>query len=434
MWIIDKARRIKTQLQIEHYLDLPTSKISSERQKSLCSLLRDAQKNVPFYRQLLANQCITYKNCFNILQSLPIISKCDLQNNPSMIANYVRDNWKYWLNTGGSTGVPLRFPIGGRSKFELNRELFCQADLYVKMAGTYKIRIAAVDGSRVDEPRINHNEYWIDKGENFPYGKFHYSTLHLNDKTFYYYLQHLNYTQPDVIRGYPSGIYELAQYIQHYSEQLNFIPKGIYLTSENILKYQIDTIEAVFKCPVWGQYGHSESSVFAIRYPHSDQYICNPLYGVVEIIKEDGTHAKIGEVGEIVVTGFSNKALPFIRYRTGDLAEYGGESRDGVLINQLMGRSVEYIFDNAGKKRFLVGLIFGGHLKVFNDMSAWQLQQDKVGEIIVRVVKGLTYSDESETELINFFESNNIKPKIHYIDNIIKTKRGKQIFLIQNIK
>ena len=57
---------------------------------------------------------------------------------------------------------------------------------------------------------------------------------------------------------------------------------------------------------------------------------------------ECGKQVKENEIGEIVVTGFSHLGTPFIRYKTGDLAVYGGTTEFGeVVLKQLMGRSVD---------------------------------------------------------------------------------------------
>ena len=47
-----------------------------------------------------------------------------------------------------------------------------------------------------------------------------------------------------------------------------------------------------------------------------------PAAGILEILREDGSPCSAGEVGEIVVTGLLNDAMPLIRYRVGDYAAW----------------------------------------------------------------------------------------------------------------
>ena len=192
-------------------------------------------------------------------------------------------------------------------------------------------------------------------------------------------------------------------------------------------------IQEQFKCPIWGQYGHSEASVFAIRYPNSEEYYCHPLYGFTEVIGTDGKHVEEGGIGEVVVTGFNYTALPFIRYRTGDLAEYGGKKNGFVVLRKLMGRSSDYIITKTKEKLYLVGFIFGGHLKAFDCIESWQFTQEEPGILSVKIVPTASYSKEIETELYTFFKNNNLILKIEYVDSIPKTQRGKQKFLIQKL-
>ena len=428
------AYRVWKRILIDRYLKVDKERYPEIQRKFLSQLLNNSRQHVPFYKKLLDGKVIDETICFEILRTLPIVDKGMIRSNNSFISDVVDPNWKYWHNTGGSTGEPLRFPTGGSGKSEVDREELCQAQLYMLMAGSYRIRISAIDGRRVNDESLSRNIYWGENELTFPYGKIHYSTMYLSDDTFQYYLNKLNEDKPEVLRGYSSGIYDLARYIRKNSSVLEFKLKGVYLTSENILDYQVELIEDVFKCKVWGQYGHSESSIFAVRKPYQADYECSPLYGVVEVLGESGEHVNVGEVGEIVVTGFQNKALPFIRYKTGDLAEYGGAENGIVRLRQLMGRTNDYIISKDGEKIFLVGFIFGGHLSAFNHIETWQIVQDIPGVLEITIIPSGSYSEETEGELKAFFSTNGFDVNLHYDGNIIKTKRGKQPFLIQNIK
>ena len=227
----------------------------------------------------------------------------------------------------------------------------------------------------------------------------------------------------------------LCHFIERTHAKVSFHLKGIYLTSESYSIDDTNYISSILQCPVYGQYGHTECSVFATKKPQENQYLCSPLYGYTEVLDKQGHQVKKGEAGEVVVTGFSIAGLPFIRYRTGDLAVYGGETKYGeTILTELLGRTVDYIYNLDGKKIYTVGFIFGGHLKIFNYLKQWQLEQNVIGELLIRVVKGLEYNQTIEDEIVEFFESNRFSVKIQYVDNIPQTLRGKRKFLIQNIK
>jgi phenylacetate-CoA ligase len=237
------------------------------------------------------------------------------------------------------------------------------------------------------------------------------------------------------MRGYPSGFIELCRLTEKMQLCKKFRLKAVYLTSENFSADEKAYISSFLECPVYGQYGHTECSIFATQGPSDMQYIASPLYGYTEVINEEGEHVEIGARGEVVVTGFSQLGLPFIRYKTGDLAIYGGRNKYGeTILSMLLGRTIDYIYNNKGEKVYTVGFIFGGHLKAFNSIRNWQIEQNEKGRLLIRIVKGDDFNKERENDLITFFAQNNFNIEINYVEGIPRTQRGKQLFLIQNCK
>ena len=402
------------------------------RNKRLCYLLNYARSHSPYYKKVLRDEGVTVDNCDVILKQLPTLTKDIIKKEyKSIISDEIDDKWTNYRNTGGSTGEPLKFPALATPYYS---EDICQMMLYIQMGLKPGDIIASIDGCRVDDSQRINNKYWKKKN-NFPYGKFSYSTLYLNEQSFIYYLDSLNQLSPRFMRGYPSGFLTFCHLLEESSSKIQFQLKGIYLTSENFTQKDANYISSIFQCPVYGQYGHTECSVFAVKKPQKSQYLCSPLYGFTEVVNDQGIQVKEGEIGEIVVTGFSIAGLPFIRYRTGDLAVYGGETKYGeTILIELLGRTIDFIYNLDGKKIYTVGLIFGGHLKAFNYLKTWQIEQSVVGELLIRIVKGVGYNEAVEIEIIDFFEKNKFSVILQYVDSIPHTMRGKRKFLIQNLK
>lgn len=397
---------------------------------NLKKILGYACEHTAYYKSLYSLNQV--ENPRKMLASLPLLDKAKILNIGGQIySDEISDDWKLWLNTGGSTGEPLHFPALYKS---MPWEFIVQMMLYLQMG--YKIgdSIVCVSGERISDEDIACNIYW-EEGTNFPWGKVHFSTLHLNPETIGFYWDKLLEVKPKFMRGYPSGILELCKLAQKYGLSPLFKMKGIYLTSENFTQDEKNFISDFFHCPVYGQYGHTESSIFAVQKPDSDAYYTNPLYGYTEVLDESGKQVGIGECGEIVVTGFIEYGLPFIRYKTGDLAVYGGETEFGeTILTRLLGRNVDFIFNKKGEKIFLVGFVFGGHIKAFNHILAWQIQQSEMGKVTLLVVKGDGYDEDVENEVKQLFDSKDIDVEFQYVRKIEKTKRGKQKFLIQELK
>lgn len=420
-------------LYIIYFCYLRVKYLPSSQSRCLDKFLRKAFRDTDYYHDVIIQIC--GKNSKIWLDKIPFLTKEVIRKQDTrLFSNRIgKDKW-CWLNTGGSTGEPLRFPFF-RSRYSLQIEFVAQMYLYKKMGYSIGDRIAAVDGRRVDEFFLKKRIFWGYNPAVFPFGKIHYSTLYLDENTVSCYVDSLNTYRPSIIRGYPSGLVTLAKLIKLKKLSLSFQLKGIYLTSENFSSDYVEIVKEVFGCPIWGQYGHTESSVFAYSCPSQpEKYYCLPFYGKTELIRKDGTHCDIGEIGEIVVTGFSNQCLPFVRYRTGDLAEYGGTTKNGtVVLNKLMGRSVDVLYDCNKRKIYLVGFIFGGHIPAFDVIDNWQMEQSEYGKVILRIVRGEGFSQKDEANLVAIFYEQGLNLQIEYVSEIAKTHSGKQKFLIQNI-
>lgn len=397
----------------------------------LSNTLKYAKCHSHFYSELLKNKVIKPSTALEILSTLPISDKELINRERDKIySDQIGDSWDNWANTGGSTGDPFCFPS---KHTRLQFEGVHQMMLYLKMGVRPWDTIVSVDGSRIDSNKLKENIFY--KGvDSVIYGKYHFSTLYMNENTLKYYIRDLNRFSPKIMRGYPSGILDICNYIKEHNVGIHFQLRSLYLTSEYFDKKEADFIESVLHCPVYGQYGHTEMSVFAYQEPHSLSYKCSPLYGCTEVLK-DGRQVEVGQTGEIYVTGFSQRGVPFIRYRTGDLAVYGGKLKDGtVILSSLKGRSKDFIIDNNKKKVYLVGLVFGGHNNVFNYIKKWQITQDKPGEIQIQIVRGQNFNSTHESDIKKLFSQKGIACTIKYSKEIERTTSGKQKFVIQNIK
>ena len=70
-------------------------------------------------------------------------------------------------------------------------------------------------------------------------------------------------------------------------------------------------------------YSCEEIGFIATQCPATPCYHVVAETTLVEILRDDGTQAAPGETGQVVLTGFYNYAMPFIRYAIGDVATAG---------------------------------------------------------------------------------------------------------------
>ncbi len=401
-------------------------KIIEFQVNKLNKLINYARAHCGYYREIFDK--IGY-NDFSKFDKIPLLDKQIIRNNyDKIVSDELSEIQHYKMNTGGSTGEPLEFPVSPH--FDPIHQEF-----YFRFIGyTDGDLIVAFDGSSIPQDLRENNIFWVNVGGNLPYGSIAFSSLYLNEKTIKYYILKLLELKPNILRGYPSFLNDLAIYILENKIELNFSIKGVQLTAENANSFQINNIKKAFNTKIYFQYGHSEVSVFAYTRDDDFMYVCSPFYGFTEVLDENGKHVKNGEVGEIVVTGFFNYALPFIRYKTGDLAIYKHKLNGIVYLEKITGRSQDFIIGNNNVKTALTALIFGQHYKAFKNIIKWQIIQDIPGIVQIKIVRGLNFSQIDEDEIrLKFKMICNIEVSFLYVNEIALSKRGKFQFLIQKI-
>lgn len=137
--------------------------------------------------------------------------------------------------------------------------------LYMKMGYQWGDIIVSFDGCRIKDEDRSRNIYWQMGNANFPFGKKNFSTLYLDNNSVKYYWEELKRTKPAFIRGYPSGIMEMCKLAMNTGIVMDLKLKGVYLTSESFTQDEKNFISSYFKCPVYGQYGHTESSILLYK-------------------------------------------------------------------------------------------------------------------------------------------------------------------------
>lgn len=397
--------------------------------KKLFKILEYALKNSLYYKKLFIENQININNHDDFFR-IPFLDKNIIrEEKTNIMAIPESKNYIGFVTTGGSTGEPLGFYTLGSYDSEHQYFLF-------RMFGySPGDKILAMDGTIIPDSLLSKNIYWIRKSEkDIPYGSFSLSSQYLTNKNINLYVEFLKDFKPSIIRGYPSFIDSIATYINDNNIDMDLEIKGVELTSESFFDYQVENIKRAFKTKIINQYGHAEASVFGYSINDTLVTYCSPFYGYTEIIGEDGTHVQPGEIGEVVVTGFNNYAMPFIRYRTGDLATYGGIENGIVQLKQILGRTQDYIYSEAMEKILLTAIVFGRHYKAFNHIEKWQIVQNTPGEIIFKIIKNDNFSLEDQLELRdNFYNIAKIKTYFEFVEALPLTKRGKSKLLIQNI-
>jgi phenylacetate-CoA ligase len=159
-------------------------------------------------------------------------------------------------------------------------------------------------------------------------------------------IENLLRQRPDVVCGYPSTLRHVAvQLAQREQRQLSV--RLVLCGGEVLDPGARQTIENAFRAPVVDLYGAHEFNLLGSQCPEGDGYhVCDDNV-LVEIVDERDRPVPVGEVGEVVATALHSYTMPFVRYRTGDLAIRGpsvcGCGAPFSALRAIQGRSVDYL-------------------------------------------------------------------------------------------
>ncbi len=243
--------------------------------------------------------------------------------------------------------------------------------------------------------------------------------------------------KPDVISAYPSSLCDVARLIQEENivfPQIKFIISH----SELLTEPMRILLDSVFDCPIYKDYSSFEVHNIANGCTHHSMHI-QLDNNVVEII-QDGEPVSPGEQGEIVVTNLSNRAMPFIRYRTGDYGAFDEGmctcGRGLPLLKVIEGREDEFLILPSGRE--VSPRIFDPLDLIFHQyVSKFQIIQKEKGKFMIKVVKRKNYDEKVAamlTEEARKCAPEPIEVDIVDVDDIERTGRGKFRAVINEVK
>ena len=198
-------------------------------------------------------------------------------------------------------------------------------------------------------------------------------------------------------------------------------------------------IERVFDCKVTNRYGCEEVSLIASECENHSGLHLNSDSLIVEFIM-DGKNVSSGSPGAIVVTDIINYGMPFIRYKLGDVGVPSDHEcscgRSYPIMEKVEGRVADYIVMPDGSLISGISLTENFAMKL-PEIKQLQIIQEKVDNIIFKIVKGEGFSSDSEKKIksaaIERFGMR-INFTYDYVNQIPQEASGKYRFCISKVK
>lgn len=362
--------------------------VTALQQQRLTELLHHAGTRVPYYRDVLRDAdaiSATGEVHLDNVAKVPLLDKTGLREHYESLKSDDLGTRDWFINTsGGSTGEPTRFiqdreckhwirairmlfdewsgrPIGSRQTFLWGSE----RDLFVGDE-TWKVRLK----------RWLKNEQWL-------------NAFRMQAGNMREYAERINAFRPVQIQAYATSIYEFARFLEKHGIEVHS-PKSVLTSAGTLHPHMRDTIERVFRAPVFNRYGTREVGDIASQFSPDGGLCVVDFIHYVEILRPDGTPSPPGEPGEVVVTYLANKAMPLIRYRIGDMAVRTAAPADSgpqwTTLERVVGRVTDpFLLRDGGivTPEYLIHLVG----VVLNEgwIRRYQVVQEDYDSVTVRV-------------------------------------------------
>ena len=210
---------------------------------------------------------------------------------------------------------------------------------------------------------------------------------------------------------------------------------AIFPTAETLVKEETDLLLSFYGGPCKDQYASSEGASFLIECEKGKLHY-EMLSGVIEVVNDKGEYV---DDGKMLITSFSTRGTPLIRYDIGDSMTFDHSKcscgRNTPVVKKINGRVNDFIYSQQTGKCNLGNI--SNCVKYVKGIIKFQVVQDKLDEITVLAIVDSNYDKLSENSFRKELEDRlgqQIRIEFKYVDFIAKTKIGKHRIVINNVK
>lgn len=394
-------------------------------------LLEHACSTVPYYSEAFERAGITPAD---------IRSPDDLRRLPVLTKDVIRDDLERLVSTaiprerirkdstGGSTGEPTWYYVDdnssqARQAIVLRGNAWCGARL--------GDRLATLWGAAFD---LNPHQKLKGRLKSAIMNKLFLCSYNLNSETMAEYAETLQKFRPKLLTSYPTPLVTFAEFLRTNPEY-SVRPGAIIASSETLFDEQREIIERTYGCEVFNRYGSREFGNIAHECDAHEGLHVNVERFFIEYLKEDGTPAGPGEIGEMLITDLDNFGMPFVRYRIDDLAVPSDREcscgRHLPMIERVEGRVFDVIVTRSGSR--FPGTFWTLLSRAVPGISKFQIVQSEPSSVVFRIVPNAEFKDEYLDKLAETIAEQtrgDLEVSFDLVDSIPLTRAGKHRFIV----
>jgi len=304
----------------------PADRIRDKQALALGRMLHFASECVPYYRDLFQKVWVDAEdaNPFRVLESMPILSKLDLQDRLTALrAERLPKGERETIEAGtsGTTGIParVRHSMQSARMFSLLKQREYRWFRFDPAGTLALIRFPGSLPKRDDGTELPLGETmrlggWPRVEADFVTGPaLAFNIMNPPEER----IAWLRANRPDHLLSVSEDLEHLA--FAAGEERVAPTLKSVEAISDQMTPTMREHIERSFGCPIHQNYGLNEIGLVATRCD-AGRYHVHSEHCIVEIIGPDGKSVAPGETGRLIITGLNNWVMPLLRYDADDLA------------------------------------------------------------------------------------------------------------------
>lgn len=242
--------------------------------------------------------------------------------------------------------------------------------------------------------------------------------------------------------GYPSAIELMCRHMSRIGRKLQRPLDGIMPISEPLYAHQRKLIASVFGAvPVANFYGLSEKALFARELDETGTYAFDPLYGLAELVDDDGrTITEPGREGRLVGTAFLTAASPFVRYDTEDRATLvelpSAANGQRLKVQHIIPRRKPDFLISSDFRRVVTIDFTPENPRYFNGIEEYQFFQQTPGEVTIRYIPTVDGTEDDARRVAADLTSrthDKIVFDIQRVEKLACGRAGKRAFIDQRL-
>lgn len=439
------ARSWKEYEQHEH---LSAQELKALQDHKLQMLIAHCYDHVPYYKQLMHDHGLTPMDitCREDLVKLPVLTKQMVREHYNDLISDDITTRKYSKeSTGGSTGTPMQFMVD-------TDEWSADWASSFRAWGWYGFRLGEKMFTLGGNSLVKKSKRLAPKDifDLYIMRNLKRSSADVTDDAMQaHYEAYMRWT-PKAMRGYGSSLVIFARYIEK-----NHLPAGhltcILTTGEILMPEYRATLERVFGCKVYDEYGAGDGGIKSHECERQDGLHISEEQCVIEIADSKGSVLPDGEAGYVLATDLNNFVFPLIRYQVGDMAYIKSKKcacgRQSRVLGQVIGRAGKLLYNKQGvpiSPTMLPIMLYRdndyhneANCVIYNKIDKFQIRQDAKADIRILLKLKDPNEDKSQFEYcVTNFENHFVDSKVtlEFVDEIPPMPSGKEDYCVSEYK